>query len=197
MHDSLDLVGVMFDLIVDKESCFEYLRSLKLDGHAIEARLYCEDPSKDFMPTPGILDWVEWPIDKYNCRVDTWVDTGSTVTPFYDAMIAKVCVVGAQRETALVNISRVLNETKLSGTTTNLLFLQRLVTDKDFVKGEYTTSLIQNLHDDVFSPSGITIVTPGIYTSCQGKFMTSPFHERSWNFSTVIAVSFFTEIFIC
>ena len=60
-------------------------------GHAIEARLYCEDPSNNFLPSPGRLDLVKWPSEK-DARVDTWIETGTVVTPNFDPMVAKLIV---------------------------------------------------------------------------------------------------------
>ncbi|MFZ3581309.1 acetyl/propionyl/methylcrotonyl-CoA carboxylase subunit alpha [Loktanella sp. DJP18] len=112
---------------------------LAIRGHAIEARLYAEDVPAGFLPATGTLAHLAFPAD---ARIDSGVETGSEISPWYDPMIAKVTVHGADRPAALAAMSRALAGTEVAGTVTNLGFLQRLVAVPDFVAGHMDTGLI-------------------------------------------------------
>ncbi|WP_371482821.1 urea carboxylase [Kitasatospora sp. NBC_00315] len=92
-------------------------------GHAVEARVYAEDPSRDHRPSAGLLTEVTFPED---VRVDTWVETGTEVTTSYDPMLAKVIVHGADREQALAALSTALAGTRIEGIETNLGLLRAI-----------------------------------------------------------------------
>src|SRR5688572_9202379 len=94
-----------------------------LQGHAVEARLYAEDPEHGFLPSSGTLVAVEWPS---GLRIDTGVETGSEITPHYDPMIAKLVAHAPTREDAFVRLERALHRTVLAGPRTNAAFLARL-----------------------------------------------------------------------
>ncbi|HEX7933312.1 MAG TPA: acetyl/propionyl/methylcrotonyl-CoA carboxylase subunit alpha [Paraburkholderia sp.] len=140
---------------------------LKIDGHAIEARIYAEHPARGFLPSTGTLkhvrmpEGVEFVIDaaglgepgrKAPVRIDSGVREGDTITPFYDPMIAKLIVHGATREEALARMSRALHACEVVGPHTNVEFLQRIVESEPFASGDLDTGLIERHHDALFAP---------------------------------------------
>ena len=112
---------------------------LHIDGHAIEVRLYAEDPQKGFLPSIGTLERLRLP---HAVRVDTGVREGDTVTPFYDPMIAKVIAHDATREGAAGKLAAALEETEIAGLQTNNAFLIRALTQPEFVRGDVDTGFI-------------------------------------------------------
>jgi 3-methylcrotonyl-CoA carboxylase alpha subunit len=93
-------------------------------GHAFEARLYAEDPAKGFLPSIGRLRTLRLPVGLDGVRVDTGVEEGDAVTPFYDPMIAKIIAFGPDRMAALDRLAEALDATRVEGVTTNLAFLR-------------------------------------------------------------------------
>ena len=119
--------------------------ALALEGHAIEARLYAEDPARDFLPASGRLGHLRFPPETRNLRVDSGVREGDMVTPHYDPMIAKVIVWDRDRAAALGRMERALEETEVLGVTTNLGFLRQLVASEAYKTGDIDTGLIGRL----------------------------------------------------
>jgi acetyl-CoA carboxylase biotin carboxylase subunit len=117
---------------------------IKPSGHAIEARLCAEDPNKRFFPAPGTLETVMWPSGE-GIRVDAGVEAGSTITPYYDSMFAKLCAHGATREEAIKRLRAALEDTQLEGTTTNLELHKRIMDDEVFQGGTYTTAYLKDV----------------------------------------------------
>ena len=130
---------------------------LHVHGHAIEARLYAENPARGFLPSTGTLkhlrlpDGVEFDIGA-PVRVDSGVREGDAITPFYDPMIAKLIVHGADREEALGRMARALRDCEAVGLHTNAAFLQRIVACKPFAEADLDTGLIERHHDTLFAP---------------------------------------------
>ena len=114
---------------------------VKLDGHAIEARLYAEDPEHGFLPSTGKLIALEFP-KADGLRVDTGVETGSEVTPYYDPMIAKLIARGDTRDEALTRLADALDKTIVAGPRSNAGFLSRLCRARDFRAGTFDTGFI-------------------------------------------------------
>jgi urea carboxylase len=110
-------------------------------GASIEARLYAEDPANNFQPTPGKLTLVAFPSAEI-ARVETWIESGTTVTSFYDPMIAKIIVHGSDRADALRRMSIALAETSIDGIETNLRYLREVVATPEFISGKVTTSFL-------------------------------------------------------
>ena len=110
-----------------------------LSGHAVEVRLYAEDPEAGFLPATGRLDHLEFP---GGVRIESGVEAGDVISPYYDPMIAKVIATGADRAGALGALSRALGETQVAGATTNLRFLKALIDDADVRSGAVQTGLI-------------------------------------------------------
>lgn len=111
------------------------------NGHAVEARLYAEDPEKGFLPSTGKLWALQFPAGE-GIRIDAGVEAGDTVTPFYDPMIAKVIAHGATREQALDRLGSALGETVVAGPRTNLAFLKKLTEAPGFRDGPFDTGFI-------------------------------------------------------
>ncbi len=112
---------------------------MSIDGHAFEARLYAEDVPAGFLPATGVIDHLVFP---ETARIDSGVEAGSEISPWYDPMIAKVTVHGPDRATALRALSSALDATQVAGTVTNLGFLRKLSRDAGFVAGDVDTGLI-------------------------------------------------------
>lgn len=112
---------------------------LSINGWAFEARLYAEDPARDFLPATGKLALF---VPPENARVDSGVRTGDTITPFYDPMIAKIIAHGATRDEALNRLDAALNKTRIAGLVTNRQFLSALCNLEAFRTGDVDTGLI-------------------------------------------------------
>lgn len=125
-------------------------RSFFPQGHAIECRINAEDPYKNWRPSPGLI--TELHTSKgHGVRVDTHVFSGYTVPPYYDSLIAKVIVKGANREEAIAKMKRALEEFIVSGIATTIPFHLKLLSNEDFISGNFTTSFVDNM--DLDGPS--------------------------------------------
>ena len=111
-------------------------------GHAVEARLYAENPENNFLPSAGKIYALQFP-EGEGLRVDTGVEAGSDVTPFYDPMIAKIIAHGATRDEALDRLSHALEETLVAGPSTNAAFLRALCNAPEFRGGAFDTGFIE------------------------------------------------------
>src|ERR671912_1946968 len=136
----LDLVELQFRIAAGERLPFGQ-HELRMDGHAVEARLYAEDPEKGFLPSTGKLWALRFP-DGEAIRIDTGVKEGDSVTPFYDPMIAKVIAHGATRDEALDKLSDALGKTAVAGPKTNLAFLKGLCDAPEFRAGRFDTGFI-------------------------------------------------------
>ena len=123
---------------------------LRIDGHAVEVRLYAEDPARNFLPSTGRLVHLRLPPEGPHVRVDTGVREGDTVTPFYDPMIAKVIVHDRDRTSALRRMAALMGETEVVGVTTNAALLKALCAHPAFVSGEVDTGFIERHRDALF-----------------------------------------------
>ncbi|MCB1419443.1 MAG: 3-methylcrotonyl-CoA carboxylase, partial [Notoacmeibacter sp.] len=119
---------------------------ITLSGHAFEARIYAEDPAKGFLPAIGTLHHLAFPDRAGNgalVRVDTGVEHGDAISPFYDPMIAKLIVQGADRASALKGLALALESTRVAGSTANTGFLAALARHEGFAAGDVDTGLIE------------------------------------------------------
>jgi 3-methylcrotonyl-CoA carboxylase alpha subunit len=137
----LDLVEWQFR-IADGERLPLAQAQVRLDGHAVEARLYAEDPERGFLPSTGKLLALELPSGE-GIRVDTGVEARSDVTPFYDPMIAKVIAHGQTRDSALDRLANALDKTVVIGPRSNVGFLAMLCRADEFRKGDFDTGFIE------------------------------------------------------
>ena len=116
---------------------------LSIIGHAIEARLYAEDPAKGFLPSPGLIThWIIPEPHDLNVRVENGLNRTDVISPFYDPMIAKVIVHAADRSSAIEGLERVCSGTEIAPLTSNAGFLTRLLGRPEFADGSVTTSFI-------------------------------------------------------
>jgi len=120
---------------------------IQLNGHAIEVRLYAEDPATDFTPQTGTLHEFS-PATGEGLRFDTGVRSGDVVSPHYDPMLAKVIAWGQNRDEARRRLIRALEDTTVFGVTTNRHFLSRIIADETFGAGEATTAFLQQSFKD-------------------------------------------------
>nr|OQO29482.1 hypothetical protein B0A51_03010 [Rachicladosporium sp. CCFEE 5018] len=139
------------------------LQPSKPTGAAIEARVYAENPVRDYAPSPGLLQKVEW-AELDNSRIDTWVFTGSTITSNYDPLIAKVMLHARTRTAAIKGMDMMLTRSTISGPPTNLDFLAAVLRDDRFTLGHTLTSFLE---DFVFQPAAIDVISAGAYTLMQ------------------------------
>jgi 3-methylcrotonyl-CoA carboxylase alpha subunit len=128
-------------------------KDLRISGHAIEARVYAEDPHCDFLPASGRIVHLGLPAESENVRVDTGVRSGDEITVYYDPMIAKLIVRDNDRPAALERMRKALGEFEVAGLATNLGFLYRLVQDRDFVGADFDTGLIERHRSELLAPS--------------------------------------------
>ncbi|MBV6272711.1 acetyl/propionyl/methylcrotonyl-CoA carboxylase subunit alpha [Alcaligenaceae bacterium CGII-47] len=137
---------------------------LRLTGHAIEARIYAENPENGFLPSIGTLHTLSFPphvvFQNGPVRVDGGVQAGDTITPYYDPMIAKLIVYGEDREQARQRMIRTLGAVRSTGVHTNIAFLRRLMANPAFVTADLDTGLIEHQHAHLFPPA--QAVAPGV-----------------------------------
>jgi urea carboxylase len=131
------------------------------EGASIQVRIYAEDPSHNFRPSTGVLTSVVLPP---NARCETWVESGTEVTPFYDPMLAKIIVRGATREDAVRHIADALAASRFDGLETNLDYLRTVVADPEFHAGGFPTSFLARA---VYAPQAFEVLEPGTQTTVQ------------------------------
>jgi acetyl/propionyl-CoA carboxylase alpha subunit len=150
MVTRLDLVEHQLRIAAGEPLAAE-VTSATRSGHAIEARVYAEDPSKKFAPQPGHLKTLAWPSVQGDLRVETGFVEGQDVTPYYDPMLAKLVAFGPTREDAISRLDRALAETRIEligpvgPSQTNVAFLRRLVAAEGFRTAHYDTTFAEAL----------------------------------------------------
>ena len=127
---------------------------LAISGHAIEARIYAEDPDRGFLPSTGKLVHLVAPEESDEVRVDTGVEEDDSITPFYDPMIAKLIVHGADRPAALARMKTALAAYRIVGVSNNVEFLGRLIATPSFANAVLDTALIEREHVLLAPPAG-------------------------------------------
>jgi urea carboxylase len=130
-------------------------------GASIQVRIYAEDAAHGFRPSTGLLTEVRFP---EGARCDTWVDTGTEVTPFYDPMLAKIIVRGDTREDAVERMERALAHTRFAGVETNLDYLRQVVSEPEFRAGGFPTSFLDRVQ---YRPQAFEVLDPGMQTTVQ------------------------------
>ncbi|MEM6856549.1 MAG: urea carboxylase [Pseudomonadota bacterium] len=130
-------------------------------GHAVQVRLYAEDPALDYRPTTGTITDLVFPSD---IRADTWVANGSQVSAWYDPMIAKLITYADTREAAIASMQSALDHSRIDGIETNLRWLRDVVRNEDFGAGQVHTKLLETVSHQ---PSGFRVISGGTATSVQ------------------------------
>ncbi|RMJ04085.1 Acetyl-/propionyl-coenzyme A carboxylase alpha chain [Marinobacter litoralis] len=162
---------------------------IQLNGHAIEVRLYAEDPATDFTPQTGTLHQFS-PATGEGLRFDTGVRSGDVVSPHYDPMLAKVIAWGQNRDEARRRLIRALEDTTVFGVTTNRHFLSRIIADETFGAGEATTAFLQQSFKDdpSLAPQALSIRELAL-SACALSLGTSGQHGWSNAPATVMPMS--------
>ncbi|MDR4514957.1 urea carboxylase [Nitrosomonas sp.] len=160
MVTGIDLVEWMI-----REACGELPEldtlDIKSEGWAIQARIYAENPAQNFQPSSGMLTAVQFPSA---ARIETWVDSGVDVTPYYDPMLAKLIVHAATREQAVDGLMRALDQTVLQGIETNRDYLLQVINSVAFREGIYGTRYLNGFH---YHAQTVDILSPGVQTTIQ------------------------------
>ncbi|MFH4974952.1 hypothetical protein AB6A40_001661 [Gnathostoma spinigerum] len=122
-------------------------------GHAIEARIYAEDTKNDFLPTAGKLNYLRFPA---NARIDSGVQEGDEVSIHYDPMIAKVIILGKNREDAIARLCGALQKTRISGLSTNISFVRSVLQHPEFIKGNVSTDFINDFQNELVTETPLS-----------------------------------------
>lgn len=161
--------------------------ALSINGHAFEARIYAEDPDREFLPAVGTINWMQQPTENSHVRIDTGVIEGDEVGVYYDPMIAKLIVWGETRHQALDRLAQALTSFKIVGVTTNIDFLLRLATHRAFIAEEVSTNFIAHHHADLFPQTNSTnpslLVLAALYLAIETQSDTngtSPWHAKDY-----------------
>jgi propionyl-CoA carboxylase alpha chain len=145
----LDLVELMIDVALGKKLPFTQ-DDIKLNGWAMESRIYAEDPSRNFLPSSGRLNLYIEPEENQNVRVDTGIYEGGEVSMFYDAMISKLCSYGKNRDDAIEHMKRALSNYAIAGISHNITFLETIMRNNRFCSGEISTNFIKEEFSEGF-----------------------------------------------
>lgn len=162
----VDLVRWMIELAAgDLPPLAELAKGLKPSGHAIQARLYAEDPGRDFQPSPGLLTAVQFPAaDGKALRIDTWVEAGCEIPPYFDPMIAKVITWAPSRDEASAALDRALADSLLYGVETNRDYLRQILASQPFASGSPWTRCLEQLS---YRASTFEVLSAGTQTTVQ------------------------------
>jgi 3-methylcrotonyl-CoA carboxylase alpha subunit len=174
--------------------------AITLTGHAIEARIYAEDPARDFAPSVGRLALFRTPIEDDGIRVDTGFATGDTVSIHYDAMLAKLICYGQTRETALRRMQQALADCAVAGVASNLDLLGRIVGHPDFAAGGIDTGFIARegavlLAAQAAPPAEILAIAALTALDAESRTGNDPWDEQDqwWLNATLVRMLDFTD----
>ena len=156
MITGTDLVAWQLQ-VANGEALPKNQQELSITGHALEARIYAENPENDFLPAAGTLWRLQQPEQSTQTRTDTGVIEGDDIGVFYDPMIAKLIVWGENREMALQRMQQALSQYRIAGVITNIDFLKRLVVNEAFKAAELRTDFIEHNHPSLFAPCPNTL----------------------------------------
>jgi urea carboxylase len=156
----IDLVEWMIRLAAGELSPLASLVPV-FEGHSVQVRIYAEDPNKNFQPCSGLLTEVVFPKD---ARIDTWIERGTEVSPYYDPLIAKIIVRGDDRKGALAKMKNALQQTRIYGIETNQSYLESVLENEKVKRGEVTTRLLSSFE---YKPATLDVIESGTQTSVQ------------------------------
>ncbi|MDO6461845.1 urea carboxylase [Granulosicoccaceae sp. 1_MG-2023] len=160
----VDLVRWMLQVAAGTPPDFAQLRQpLQAHGHAIQVRVYAEDPYHNFRPAPGLLSDVRFP-EGDGIRIDHWIESGIEVPPYFDPMLAKIIVHAGDRAAALSKLADTLANTGIYGTPTNLDYLRALCDDPVLHQAGMTTTYLNRFH---WQPCRIDVLQAGTQTTVQ------------------------------
>ena len=149
MITGLDLVGLQLRLARGEDLSGLTAPAAAPDGHAIECRIYAENPDRNFLPSPGLLERFAPPPEGDGIRLDTGVTEGDRITPFYDPMIAKLVAHGSDRGAAIDRMLTALGEFRIEGIVTNIDFLHRVIDHDAFRSGITHTGFVDEHRSDL------------------------------------------------
>jgi len=181
----VDLVELMFRVAAGEKLPFTQ-DDIKLNGWAIESRVYAEDPFRNFLPSIGRLVKYQPPQESDNVRVDTGVFEGGEISMYYDPMIAKLITWAEDRETATKYMRRALDEYLIRGVNHNIGFLASLMSHERFISGNMSTNLIAEEYPDGFHPADLPSDNPRIQIAIAGAVHMA-YQERAAMISGQIA----------
>ena len=141
MRTGIDLVKEQIRIAAGEELKIRQ-KDIEFKGHSIECRINAENPLKNFRPCPGTIKGLNLPGGN-GIRIDTAMYSGYTIPPYYDSMIAKILVLGANRNEAISKMKRALEELVIEGVDTNQDFIYSIITNHNFIRGNYDTSFIE------------------------------------------------------
>ncbi len=183
----VDLVELQIRVAAQEQLPFTQ-GDISLDGHAVECRLYAEDPAAGFLPSTGHLSCFDIPVLP-GLRIDAGVAAGDDVGIHYDPLLAKLIAAGTTREEAVARLRQGLAGTTVRGVTTNLTFLQRILAQPDFQQGRLSTDFIRGHALDQPTtgspPAAVLLLTTLHIVSPARPPATDPWHDRShWRNAT-------------
>ncbi len=149
MTTGRDLVAMQLEHAFGNASAVLRQDQIEHTGHAIECRIYAENPAKMFLPSPGTLERMAMPEAGEDVRIDAGVREGDTVTPYYDPTLAKLICRGATRESALATASASLDAVAIDGVFTNTQFLKCVIEHPEFKAGRITTAFVDTFSNDL------------------------------------------------
>jgi len=157
----IDLVEWMIKLAANEFASLPAVSEPR--GHAIQARVYAEDPNKEFQPSAGLLSEVRFP-EGEDLRIDYWIESGIEVSPYYDPMLAKIIATAESREQAITLLDTALSETSIYGIETNMSYVREILATDIFQQGNIFT---RYLNDFVSHPHSIDVISAGTMTTIQ------------------------------
>lgn len=154
----LDLVAEQISIAAGNKISFEQ-SEIKINGYALECRIYAEDCFNGFLPSTGIINHYKQPAGP-NVRIDSGFDAGSEITIHYDPMVSKLCTHSSNREIAINKMLRALSEYFISGITTNIEFLQIILKHPDFINCNYDINFIEKNITSLMRSNGLDVTKP-------------------------------------
>ncbi len=177
----IDLVECMLKQAANELEDLQHLKAkLKPQGHSIQARIYAENPAQDFMPSSGLLSYVNWPehdntsYKAGNCRIDTWIESGIEVPALFDPMLAKVIVTETNRQRAIAKLDEVLEQSTIYGIQTNMQYVQKILRAPMTAQGKIFTN---SLAEFTIHPSTFNVLNGGTQTTIQDY----PGRQNHWH----------------
>lgn len=164
----IDIVEWMLKIAFEDATDLSAIENLEPKGHAIQARIYAENPVKNFQPSAGLLTQVSWPqqttTSDETLRIDHWIEAGLEISPYFDPMLAKIIVHARSRVAATAALDNNLANTKLYGITTNVDYVRQILQTELFKQGKVLTQTLNGL---TASYSGFEVIKPGTMTTIQ------------------------------
>jgi 3-methylcrotonyl-CoA carboxylase alpha subunit len=151
MVTGLDLVELQIRLARGDDLSFLTQKAINISGHAIECRIYAENPAKNFLPSPGRLTQFQPPATSDSIRVDSGFRVGDNISFYYDPMITKVIVRGGERDGVLDRMTSALDDFRIEGVATNIGFLRNTIAHPAFRKGKIFTRFVDTYMSELLA----------------------------------------------